>query len=147
MSYWVGNALGCVVTAAIGDQIVDAIEWIVTPINWSWIESKLNEVHYPIPSFEGTDLFPEHASVRSSSVAYEDPAPPRPNAPLLCEGEGPADWVSHLQELLSREGDYTASVDGIFGPKTFEAVRAYQSQHGLHVDGIVGDRTWAVLMS
>ena len=33
-------------------------------------------------------------------------------------------------------------VDGDFGPKTEAAVKAYQQDRGVHVDGIVGDQTW-----
>jgi N-acetylmuramoyl-L-alanine amidase len=32
--------------------------------------------------------------------------------------------------------------DGVFGPKTEVAVKAYQKRHGLVVDGIVGPATW-----
>lgn len=35
---------------------------------------------------------------------------------------------------------------GKFGPKTEAAVKAWQSEHGLTADGIVGDKTWAVIM-
>jgi murein L,D-transpeptidase YcbB/YkuD len=35
--------------------------------------------------------------------------------------------------------------DGVFGPKTQAAVRAYQQRHGLFVDGIVGPKTWNVM--
>ena len=35
--------------------------------------------------------------------------------------------------------------DGIFGPKTEEAVRRYQKTYGLTVDGVVGPKTWASL--
>jgi putative chitinase len=35
---------------------------------------------------------------------------------------------------------------GKFGPKTEAAVKAWQSEHGLAADGIVGDKTWAVIM-
>jgi len=35
---------------------------------------------------------------------------------------------------------------GKFGPKTEAAVKAWQSEHGLNADGIVGDKTWGVIM-
>jgi putative chitinase len=35
---------------------------------------------------------------------------------------------------------------GKFGPKTEAAVKAWQSEHGLTADGIVGPKTWAVIM-
>ncbi len=36
---------------------------------------------------------------------------------------------------------------GNFGPKTEEAVKAFQTKHGLTPDGIVGDGTWAKIMN
>jgi|APGre2960657373_1045057.scaffolds.fasta_scaffold53740_2 putative chitinase len=35
---------------------------------------------------------------------------------------------------------------GNFGPKTEEAVKIWQAAHGLTADGIVGDKTWAMIM-
>lgn len=35
---------------------------------------------------------------------------------------------------------------GNFGPKTDEAVKAFQTKHGLVADGIVGDKTWNLIM-
>lgn len=53
--------------------------------------------------------------------------------------------VPTLQYLLRSRG-HTVTADGIFGPKTDEAVRAFQRQKGLTVDGIVGPRTWTALI-
>ncbi len=52
--------------------------------------------------------------------------------------------VSFLQEVLNVVG-YDLAVDGIFGRDTEAAVRAFQAEHGLTADGIVGDNTWGAL--
>jgi peptidoglycan hydrolase-like protein with peptidoglycan-binding domain len=67
--------------------------------------------------------------------------PPDTNTPELASGAtGPA--VSRLQHGLSVMHLYTAPIDGVFGPLTDAAVRAYQTQRSITVDGIVGDQTW-----
>jgi peptidoglycan hydrolase-like protein with peptidoglycan-binding domain len=53
--------------------------------------------------------------------------------------------VKTLQYLLRARG-HVVTVDGIFGPKTDAAVRAFQQQKGLAVDGIVGPNTWSALI-
>lgn len=54
--------------------------------------------------------------------------------------------VIALQNALNAAG-YTVDVDGIFGKKTKSAVERYQKEHGLSVDGIVGENTWKMLQS
>jgi len=53
--------------------------------------------------------------------------------------------VPTLQYLLRARG-HTVAVDGIFGPKTDEAVRTFQRQQSFTVDGIVGPITWTALI-
>lgn len=36
--------------------------------------------------------------------------------------------------------------DGIFGPLTEEAVKQFQTAHGLKADGIVGEKTWSLIL-
>ena len=63
--------------------------------------------------------------------------------------------VQLLQYFLAIVGEYydqlprwqVDQIDGIFGPRTREAVEAYQRMMGLTVDGIVGRTTWNTLVS
>lgn len=61
----------------------------------------------------------------------------------LAYGSSGAD-VRALQEQLRAAG-YNIAADGIFGPATQNAVRAYQQANGLQVDGIVGNQTRSAL--
>lgn len=54
--------------------------------------------------------------------------------------------IKQAQSLLSYLGYDTGAVDGISGPKTAAAVRAFQSAEGLMVDGIPGIQTQAALL-
>jgi uncharacterized protein (TIGR02594 family) len=55
--------------------------------------------------------------------------------------------VSLMQGLLnSRGASPRLRQDGDFGARTDRAVRAFQTKHGLEVDGIVGSRTWSALV-
>ncbi|MFH9859550.1 peptidoglycan-binding protein [Streptomyces sp. NPDC017202] len=64
--------------------------------------------------------------------------------PVLRKGDsGPS--VIRLQNDLNTHGYSVGQVDGIFGNKTDAAVRQFQSDHGLSVDGIVGSATWNAL--
>lgn len=85
-------------------------------------------------------------------------------------GSGQVDHYARLMEtayrkhsgdrsaVVLRVGDRGAAVaelqralriadDGAFGPETLAAVRAFQGEHGLTVDGIVGHKTWQALRS
>lgn len=53
--------------------------------------------------------------------------------------------VEDLQENLRRLGYDPGPLDGIFGPKTQAAVKAFQSKERLVVDGLVGPKTTAAL--
>ena len=53
--------------------------------------------------------------------------------------------VQTLQHLLRARG-HSVAVDGSFGPLTEGAVRAFQHEKGLVVDGVVGRNTWGALI-
>ena len=52
-----------------------------------------------------------------------------------------------MQQRLKDLGYYDGEVDGDFGGGTEEAVRLYQRQNGLDVDGIAAEKTFASLYS
>ncbi len=49
--------------------------------------------------------------------------------------------VVEIQKRLKAWGYYNGSVDGNYGYLTYQAVRYFQSKHGLKVDGIAGKAT------
>lgn len=53
--------------------------------------------------------------------------------------------VTYLQQRLTAKGYGVGKIDGYFGQKTLEAVKVFQAEHGLVVDGIVGAKTWTAL--
>ena len=53
--------------------------------------------------------------------------------------------VTQIQKKLASEGYYKASIDGIYGSRTAAAVRSYQRDRGLKVDGICGPETLGAL--
>ncbi|KZL48005.1 MULTISPECIES: peptidoglycan-binding domain-containing protein [Cyanophyceae] len=66
-----------------------------------------------------------------------------PSLPTLRFGSSGTS-VRVLQRLLVSNG-YAIRVDGAFGPLTETAVKAFQNQRSLGVDGIVGPVTWQQL--
>ncbi len=53
--------------------------------------------------------------------------------------------VANVQRALRAAGFYHMSIDGIFGAGTEQAVRAFQRDHRLVADGLVGRKTIAAL--
>lgn len=87
--------------------------------------------------------------VSYDGTADEAPAPatpvkPEAKRPTLRRG-AKGEYVFELQTLLKKDGS-ELEIDGIFGPGTQSAVRAFQKRHKLQVDGIVGPKTWAELL-
>jgi len=74
--------------------------------------------------------------------------PADPDTPLLKRGST-GEAVRGLQKgLLKFAGSGSSTdpgpADGSFGPRTEAAVKAYQAQHALPADGVVGPRSWWV---
>ena len=50
-----------------------------------------------------------------------------------------------IQQRLKDLGYYKGNIDGIIGPQSLKAIKAFQKDKGLAVDGIVGSKTSAAL--
>jgi peptidoglycan hydrolase-like protein with peptidoglycan-binding domain len=59
-------------------------------------------------------------------------------------GEPPVERLQFMLNFVKGADDL--DVDGIFGPKTEAAVRDFQQNENLAVDGIVGTQTWTALL-
>lgn len=76
--------------------------------------------------------------------------------PAGCENQRPlslqqpfmaGDDVRELQEQLYFLGYYNELKDGVFGPKTAQAVQTFQEFTGLKPNGLVDDETWLAMGS
>ena len=57
----------------------------------------------------------------------------------------PGDAVRTIQTKLKNWGYFSGTIDGIYGPKTEEAVKYFQRKNGLTADGVVGPATLRAL--
>lgn len=72
---------------------------------------------------------------------------PGEDMPTLRKG-AKGEYVTMMQTKLIQQG-YSLDpygADGSFGNTTLKAVKQYQADHGLAVDGVVGKRTWESLL-
>ena len=90
--------------------------------------------HYAIPA--GLYTLDEIAEIRGSI--------PKPKH-VVRKGDKGGE-VTEIQSILSSLGYDCGAIDGVFGSRTLAAVKAFQQDHGLTPDGVVGTNTWAVLL-
>lgn len=105
----------------------------ITENRWTWF-GLLKNVEYP--ASEGQE----------QPSAPADDKIPASNLPTLRKGNT-GEYVTLLQTKLLQKGYDLGKygVDGDFGSATLQAVKQFQKDHGLAVDGIVGKNTWTAL--
>ena len=102
--------------------------------------------------FYGQDPTPTPAVVTQAPAIEVTPTPEPTDEPeartytTLKKGDTGSDVVL-LQQALSQLGLLTSAADGIYGTGTMTAVRTFQTQNGLDVDGIAGSKTQELLFS
>lgn len=126
--------------------------WHMQPIEldgWTrWVNGGRKDpvMNYPIPASP------------IPTPPYEPPTspvtPPPPSTggsvtvdPLtLKPGAADKNWTEKLQCILPTFGQDVGPADGIYGPRTQQAVKNVQAFFGLTVDAIVGPKTWTVIL-
>lgn len=89
-----------------------------------------------------------HTATAVTNGVNADGSTPAVTMPLVKKGSS-GDAVKKLQEMLIAKG-YSCGkygADSEFGSDTKAAVKAYQKDHGLTVDGEVGQKTWGALIN
>ncbi len=89
-------------------------------------------------AFAGSALYTMHTAERDTAVIVAQAAT------TLRKGSS-GETVRRMQTKLIRWGYLSGRADGIFGSKTEQAVRLFQSKNGLKVDGVAGPATFNAL--
>ncbi len=69
--------------------------------------------------------------------------PPIEGYEMRLNDQGPA--VTDLQKRLATLGYFTGSYTNVFNSATQKAVKNFQKDHAMTVDGVVGEKTWRLL--
>ena len=119
-------------TTDIPDWMVNVLERFLWAWGGRW--SKPDAMHF---EFSGTPVDADRMLDKAIRELLNGQLPPVGRPTLKNGAEGPA--VAEVQRMLG------IKVDGSFGKATEDAVRRFQSAHGLDSDGEVGPKTWAKL--
>lgn len=91
-----------------------------------------------------TFVIEHHDGIKTSTIAHSDltnthnvPTPTAVRTQLTPSSEDEAEiLIKDIQALLSTKELYEGDIDGLMGPMTQKAIKAYQQKHQLTVDGL-----------
>jgi hypothetical protein len=104
-----------------------------------WLFNRVN-INTPVIITSSGKSFDSIAIANGFKVTTHKSTPAVSNGGILKKGSR-GNAVRELQQKLTSLGYDTKGIDGIFGANTERAVRQFQKNHGLVVDGIVGPAT------
>lgn len=87
-----------------------------------------------------------YASTAKSAIVITPTATPKPSFTALRIGDRGSE-VRAVQAMLIELDYLTGAADGIYGTKTYLAVRAFQRDNRLSADGVVGTATYTLLVN
>ena len=120
---------------------------LLTNKKWTWW-GLFKNVEYPTET-----KTTEKATVTTTEKVPQLPSEKKITKPLneiyptVCRGSKQTVFVKEMQERLLKAGYQLPKygADGDFGTETLKAVKAFQKDQGLVVDGKCGPKTWAAL--
>lgn len=119
----------------------------MAPVRYTGSDPHTGHVHASIRYAADAEQSSQHLDLGGLSVNVgTNPAGGGRMLPMPTIRRGwKAGVVNTAQACLRLDGYLEVTMDGDFGPRTQAAVRSFQSDHGLGVDGVVGPRTWVAL--
>jgi hypothetical protein len=96
----------------------------------------------PEDEFDDPDYDVEHTTPDDDTERDPLPEPDADTVEAVLAKMSPLDLWKERQQWLVDVGYDPGPVDGKYGPKTEKAVRAFQKDHGLAVDGLAVDGMW-----
>ncbi|MFG1625398.1 glycoside hydrolase domain-containing protein [Kribbella sp. NPDC049227] len=116
----------------------------IDPTHWA-DHQRAHQYHGGVSETHGGYTLEIDGDYLDVQVAGDVTPPPTPSWPVVVSGSI-GEQVKTVQYLLNHRQAAGLAVDGDFGPATLAAVKAFQSAHGLPVDGRVGAATWEQLV-
>lgn len=112
------------------------------------LQASVDLLDQRVTQLERTSLSPSASTTANETVTLE-PVTVSPEVvsvkPSKASAASPKPTTKEIQQALRNAGFYQGAMDGRMGPMTREAVRQFQSVHGLKADGVVGKQTWQTL--
>jgi len=95
--------------------------------------------------WNGVKLFQDNAGNMTMSLTSRAASEASPSASPAVSVPSPTGDIAAAQQRLKDRGYYTGPVDGVMGPRTAAALRAYQRDHGLTATGQLDSQTASAL--
>lgn len=101
------------------------------------VDATMDEILEANPSIKNPNLIRV-----GQEITIPGEAEPKPTKPKLYEKGDAGEKVKDIQDVLNYLGYNAGVVDGRFGPQTDKAVKAFQKDERITIDGIVGPNTF-----
>jgi hypothetical protein len=95
--------------------------------------------------WNGVKLFQDNAGNMTVSLTSRAASEASPSASPSASTPSPTGDIAAAQQRLKDRGYYAGPVDGVMGPRTAAALRAYQRDHGLSATGQLDSQTASAL--